>query len=576
MEVLPLLPQVIAEAQRTGEAEGLEQLRFWHSGSDTLMAKSLALIFLPVFGMIRPHNLLHYHDDGFFIIVGRSCGYSSLEHFLGELATTQMGQRWQAALARRYVSLWYDDAADGDRKRFYTDGYMKPLRSRCSLPCGHISRDGRRLPATKYLFIHGHRGHPLFASPRPGDAHLGQELMGLWDAFAAAVGPRRIEALIVDREAVSAELFARLDEEGRCFITSLRSNQYEADDFTLRGEWQDWRRDAPAEPLISQVAEASIELKAARSDLVFTARVALIKDLRQGGRLIPLVTNLKVEQEAQVTHIADLYRGHWNHQERSFREMTEGVNLRANHGYGKVRVTNRVVQRREERISAQMAAKNRQLQTAEKCLAELTARREAAQSRHEARLATLASQEAHWSTQLAEETRPTFREKLIARLGRVEAERREREAKHQARLQAIRYKEKPWQERHRQLSKERDKLQQKLQALDPEKPLYEIIYGKDTVMTTAKILLTNAHLYAREHYFSPEYTTAYYGTLDELFYQRSGWVIEKPGRIEVTLKGYRAPTIQAQAEAACQRVNARNIAMPDGRMLCMSVSELPP
>jgi hypothetical protein len=44
------------------------------------------------------------------------------------------------------------------------------------------------------------------------------------------------------------DLFIELDGAERHFITSLRSNQYDADDFTLLGEWKDYRRDAADEP----------------------------------------------------------------------------------------------------------------------------------------------------------------------------------------------------------------------------------------------------------------------------------------------------------------------------------------
>jgi hypothetical protein len=105
--------------------------------------------------------------------------------------------------------------------------------------------------------------------------------------------------------------------------------------------------------------------------------------------------------------------------------------------------------------------------------------------------------------------------------------------------------------------------------------LYEIIYDQESIMTTVKILLTNAHLYAREHYFSPDYASAHPSTLDELFYQRSGWIVEYTDWIEVILKGYRDPTLQSQAQAACQRVNERLVIMPNGRLLRMRVSNSP-
>jgi hypothetical protein len=575
MEVLGCLPAVIAQLRATMTTAELSHHRIWHSSPATIMAKTLALTFLPVFDLVRPHDLTHYHEDGFPKVMGRACGYSSLAHFVSDLMAIEVHEEWQAALARRYVELWYDDPTDPDRKCFYVDAFIKPIWSRLNLPTARISRDGRILPATKHLFIHGHHGHPLFALPRPGDAHLGQELMGLWDAFAAAVGPSRVDTLIVDREIVGVDLFIELDGEGRHFITSLRSNQYDAGDFTLLGEWQGYRRDAEDEPLISQIAPARIELRAAKSGQRMSLGTALIKDLSRDERLVPIVTNLEIEERTDVAHIADLYQGHWNAQERSFREMIACANLRANHGYRKRQVPNRVAQRRREKIETRIKAKERQIATAERRLAQQEARRRKAQVRYEQRRKLLAEKEVRWSSQLDAEKRPPMREKLVARLGRVAAERRERKAKHKAKLKEIRKTEQSWQKRSQQLIKARDKLQQALDALNLDQPLYEIVYDQESLMTTVKILLTNAHLYAREHYFSPDYASAHPSTLDELFYQRSGWVVEHPDWMEVILKGYRDSALQSQAQAACQRVNERRVMMPDGRLLRMRVSDPP-
>ena len=575
MEVLDCLPEVIAQLRATMSIDEITHHRIWHSSPTTIVAKTLALALLPVFDLVRPHDLIHYHEDGFPKVVGRPCGCSSLAHFVSDLMAIEVHEEWQAALARCYLELWYNDPTDPDRKCFYADAFIKPIWSRLNLPTARISRDGRILPATKHLFIHGHRGHPLFALPRPGDAHLGQELVGLWDAFAAAVGPSRVDTLIADREIVGVDLFIELDGEGRHFITGLRSNQYDADDFTLLRKWQDYRQDAEDEPLISQIAPAHIELEAAKSGQRMSLGTALIKDLRRNGRLVPIITNREVEERTDVAHIADLYQGHWNAQERSFREMIACANLRANHGYRKRQVPNRVAQRRREEIETSIKAKERQIATAERRLTEQEVRRRKAQARHEQRLQELAEKETRWSSQLDAEKRPPMREKLVARLGRVAAERREREAKHKAKLKEILKTEQSWQKRGQQLVKARDKSQQALDALNLDRPLYEIVYDQESIMTTVKILLTNAHLYAREHYFSPDYASAHPSTLDELFYQRSGWIVEHPDRIEIILKGYRDSALQSQAQAACQRVNERRVIMPDGRLLRMRVSNPP-
>ena len=98
--------------------------RIWHSSAATIVAKTLALALLPVFDLVRPHDLTHYHEDGFPKVVGRPCGYSSLAHFVGDLIAIEVYEEWQAALARRYLELWYDDPTDPDRIKSFFDWDM--------------------------------------------------------------------------------------------------------------------------------------------------------------------------------------------------------------------------------------------------------------------------------------------------------------------------------------------------------------------------------------------------------------------------------------------------------------------
>jgi hypothetical protein len=52
---------VIAQRRATMISDELSPHCIWHSGPATIMAKTLALTFLPVFGLVRPHDLTRYH-----------------------------------------------------------------------------------------------------------------------------------------------------------------------------------------------------------------------------------------------------------------------------------------------------------------------------------------------------------------------------------------------------------------------------------------------------------------------------------------------------------------------------------
>ncbi len=112
--------------------------RIWHSSSATIVAKTLALALLPVFDLVRPHDLTHYHEDGFPKVVGRPCGYSSLAHFVSDLIAIEVHEEWQSVLGRRYLELWYNDPTDPDRagsppplllRRCVHQTYLEPSQS---------------------------------------------------------------------------------------------------------------------------------------------------------------------------------------------------------------------------------------------------------------------------------------------------------------------------------------------------------------------------------------------------------------------------------------------------------------
>ena len=104
----------------------------------------LTLLFLPLRGLHRTHDLRGYTGDALAVVTGRhrAYGYCHTERFLSQLA--KGSEALTTALGSWTVHLWEEglqDAGEETAPCVYIDGHRKPVYSECLIPRGLIGRD---------------------------------------------------------------------------------------------------------------------------------------------------------------------------------------------------------------------------------------------------------------------------------------------------------------------------------------------------------------------------------------------------------------------------------------------------
>jgi len=91
-------------------------------------------------------------------------------------------------------------------------------------------------------------------------------------------------------------------------------------------------------------------------------------------------------------------------------------------------------------------------------------------------------------------------------------------------------------------------------------------------MTVCKLALANVVMWTRDHYFPASYAHATWARLAP-FFQLPGVVVWARHTVSVELHPFNDRQYNRDLLALCQRVNERQVRLPDGRLLVCSVKE---
>jgi len=427
--------------------------------------------------------------------------------------------------------------------------------------------------------MHGNRGHPLILETCAGDTHLTRELFKLIDAFEQGVGKKIVEVSVFDREGLSVDLFREFERKKKFFITLLRSDQYKSEDsFEITKDFETFDVDDEGKPT-KFVADAKFELKyeeydteGKRYERKYPVRVALVKKVKN-DKLIPVITNIN-HKTWTPARIARTYFDRWPNQENRIKGLVHGVNINVNHGYGKIEVQNRVVDRKKEKLEKSIAATERKIKSADEKLAEINQKSEKAIEKYEDRIRKLDDRKANLKSKVIAEDDVKKREKHFVQMGKVDEGILHFTKKHHELLERLRLKEKNIAKYKETLLTQKENKEKELASLDLDKKLYEAKTSKDMVMSNFKIMLNNMHIYARDHYFSEEYHNKEFETMCDLFYRQEGYIKVTKDCYDVILSDYDDSKLQKEAELACARFNERDIRTEDSRKLRINMESM--
>jgi phosphopantetheine adenylyltransferase len=569
MGVLSTATQMILEERATYQES---ERAICHHRPETITRRLAHLLLLPRFDLVRPYHLRWVRPLGLGLVAGgrATLGYSTLEHFLGDLEALRVAAHLGDALARRYLEVWPIPAEGGF---FYLDNRRKVRYSGYPIAAGKISASERILGATTQLFLHDPAGHGLHMRSGPGDDHMTRTLLPLVQHFLTLVDQERVRGIVADQEMRSVALFLALEAIELGFVTVGRTPKQEAA-FEVEGLFVPYLRDPETGELTHWVAHAHTLLQDRKKGLSFQAEVTLVVDCRAGmpGRLIPVLHCLRA-QDVPVELPHGVYVGRWEGQERVFRDMRACQNLDANYGQKKIAVPNRPQERKRDDLRRKLQTREKQVATAQRKVQEYTERiealeQEAQQKQAENRAEVVALHQAGQDAMI-----PKRQERLLVQAERLAAKGQVQQVRFQERRRRLRAHQRTWQHKLEERQGKREKVVQVLQELEEERPFYDFDLEKDDLMTYLRMAGENAHRFVQEQYFADTLLEKVdEATMARLVYNQPGWVRRQGQYLHVLLQGYSDPEVQAAVAQACQRVNQAQVELPSGHRLRIEVA----
>ena len=568
--MLSTATQVVLEQRKTYQGP---DRAICHHRSETIARRLAHLLLFPGFDVVRPCHLQYVRPLGLGLVAGGrpTLGYSTLEHFLGDLEALRVAAPLGDALAQQYLEIW---PVPKEGAFFYLDNHRKVRYSGYPTAAGKISASDRILGGTTQLFLHDTAGHGLHMRSGPADDHMTRTLVPLVQHFISLVGREKVRGIVADQEMRSVALFRELEAMDRLgFVTSSRTPTPKQEaDFEIEGLFVPYLRDPESGQVTHWVAHAHTRLQDWRQGLSFPAEVTLVVDCRAGmpGRLIPIVHNLR-GKDVPVELPHQLYVGHWQGQERVFRDMRPCQNLNAHYGQKKVAVANRRQIRKGEALRRNLQSLGKQNETAQRKVQEYTDRIQALKQEAQQKKAENKEQVMALRKSGREAETPRRRERFMIQAERLAAKGQAQQIRLQNRQRRQATHQREWQKKLDERQSKREQVLQELEEME-DRSFYDFDLEKDDLMTYLRMAGENAHRFVQERYFGGTLLEKVdEATMVRLVYNQAGWIRRQGQYLRVQLLGYDDADMQAAVAQACQRVNQAQIELVSGHRLHMEV-----
>ena len=105
-----------------------------------------------------------------------------------------------------------------------------------------------------------------------------------------------------------------------------------------------------------------------------------------------------------------------------------------------------------------------------------------------------------------------------------------------------------------------------------ERTMYELDNRKDQIMTVCKLALANLAMWTRDQCFPASHAHATWARLAP-FFQLSGTITSSRHTVSVQLHPFHDRHYNRNLSLLCQRVNEKQLHLPDGRLLLFSLQE---
>ena len=338
------------------QARSLESMDIVKANTDTLARKCLAVLTLPFVthnGEIRTVNT----PSG--KALKEFCGFryrqATLSKFLSELKYLGISED----LLRRQVGFWQDVWRDElplednlSLLCYYVDGNTKALWSKKRVKKNKVTMLGRVMGCLEQVFVHDSHGRPIYFETYSGHAPIGEYVLSLFEKIEDSIeGPGAKlpvqRAIVMDAASNSVRtLRAFAAQKKYHYITSLDDNQWDLRKVRRQGKPQRYRYGA------ATLRDCEIELEdSSQRGYLFLTRAIKIEWDR--GKETYLITSLPKEI-IRTSQLVKAYFDRWPDEELSFKVMKAVGGLHRVAGYGKQKLPDVKVRKRQEELTSKI------------------------------------------------------------------------------------------------------------------------------------------------------------------------------------------------------------------------------
>lgn len=321
-----------------------------------LARKSLAALALP---LLTRQGMSRSVDPPLGESLGSLCGFNykneTLRKFFSELKYLGVAE----GLLRGQVPYWqkqWQGTSQGSLELpllgYYVDGQTKAYWSSRRVRQNKVTMLGRVMGCLEQVFVHDQFGRPLYFETYSGHAPLGEQVLSLFEKIEESleVVPKGLQvtrAIIIEGVGNRVRTLRAFAAQSQYhYITSLDTNQWQPRKIRRQGRARRYAY-GPA-----TLRECELELQDSQEPgyLIVTRAIKIEWDY---GRVTVLITSLP-EGTIGPSEVVKAYFERWPAQELSFKVMQHVACLNRVAGYGKQRVEDTNVARKQHKLAAEI------------------------------------------------------------------------------------------------------------------------------------------------------------------------------------------------------------------------------
>lgn len=527
-------------------------------GEKTLYQKNMALLSLPIFTEhSRFGEINETKGNELAYLAGFDYKSNTIDRFAREMKYFQISDQLLRMTAGFYLNLWQERTREDVKLVcYYFDGHRKPLWSSYSVKQSSVSKVGRVMGCLEQVFVHSGLGYPIMLQTFAGGVYLPDAIKKLHSDIKKIMPGTGSRISIFDGGGNSVEFYETFKDDDY-FICILDNNQYKQDlsDFNIS------QKEESGEELFIEAKKKLINSKTKNS---YTARTPIYKKAGK-DKHVAFVTDIP-NTEATAREVIQMYYGRWPCQELDLRNMNMGIHLSTNYGYGKIKVTNLVVQEKKAYLKVQIEKKRKNINMISKSIDDLKIRIETENQEKKVSQKNHQLKRKEIENQIKRGANSMDISKLLKELNRLNMEKEKGElTKAKSEWKSKREIEKSGQKKKNQ-EKSVKKQEREYERISKKELVYKNDVELDQLMGMYKIAFANLSAFVLREYFG-ELHISLESLINKVFKRPGKMITRGKEKIIYIYLNKKDQKMGEHIKKACDVINSKLINQRDGSVL---------